>query len=1408
MKTTSQFLYDLSNLGVNLWAEGDKLHYQFPKGILTPEILSQMRDRKVEILNLLQRSTSQSITPIIPIDIDRKENIPLSFAQQRLWFLDQLEGKNATYNMFLALKIEGKLNQDALVQTIKIIVERHETLRTRFSKIEGSPVQIISPHLEVVLNIINLGQLSEQKKENNIKYLAQKEKKQPFDLTIAPLFRAKLLLLTNTSHILFLTLHHIISDGWSMGILKRELSQVYQALTTGVSSSLAPLPIQYADFAQWQRNWLQGDVLESQLSYWKQQLGGSLPILQLPTDHSRPPIQSYNGASLPLKLSQDLTNELKVLSQQQGVTLFMTLVAAFQILLHRYSGQEDIIIGTAIANRNRQEIEPLIGFFANTLALRINLANNPSFQELLLKVKEICLDAYSHQDLPFEKLVEELQPERTLSHAPIFQVMFVFQNTPQETIKLADLTIEPINLKTQTAKFDLTLSLTETPAGLIGEWEYSTDLFDDATIARMNGHFQVLLEAIVANPDLEIGRLSILTEAEKHQLLVEWNDTKVEYPQDKCIHELFEEQVARTPENIAVVFEGEELTYRELNHRANQLAYYLQSLGVKPEVLVGICVKRSLEMIIGLLGILKAGGAYVPLDPSYPQERLAFMLADTQVPILLTQQSLVDKLPINKAVMICLDRDWEKISDHSQDNLTCNAIADNLAYVSYTSGSTGQSKGVCTIHRGVVRLVKNTNYANLTQKQTFLQLAPISFDASTFEIWGGLLNGHKLVIFPAHTYSLAELGQAIQHYQITTLWLTAGLFYLMVDERLEDLKSLDQLLVGGDVLSISHVHNFRQAVNNCHLINGYGPTENTTFTCCYLIPELAQQGTSVPIGRPITNTQVYILDSHLQPVPIGVLGEIYIGGDGLARGYLKRPELTAEKFIPNPFGSGKIYKTGDIARYLPDGNIEFIGRIDNQVKIRGFRIELGEIEAVLGEHPCILNVVVIAREDILGDKRLVAYIVPQVQAILTQSELRQFLKQKLPEYMIPSALVILDQLPLTPNGKIDRRALTAPEQIRPEPEETFIAPRNELEQQLTKVWEAILGIKSISVKDNFFDLGGHSLLAVKLFAQIEKTFSINLPLAAIFHSPTVEQLANIICSQGRISPYYSLVPLQPKGSRPILFGIHHIHFQDLIRYLGEEQPVYALHYGISEPKDKALSLPKMEDLAAHYIEEMRSLQPQGPYFLMGLSIGGMVAYEMAQQLVAQGQEVALIALFDTFLKKGSNVKLLPFSQRLKLLWNLELSEFWTRVHFKIKIKFNRLLSRYFPKTNITEQVKSQYLPHTYTDYPIKLLRDAYTPESYSGTVVLFQAIDSPISITYSFDPLEVQWRKLVNGELVIYNIPGNHTGILEEPNVQLLAEKLTGCIDKALGDSELLNNESENQITNNLVSHLAKDSPD
>ncbi|MBS3026577.1 MAG: amino acid adenylation domain-containing protein [Dolichospermum sp. DET50] len=1358
--------------------------------ILATQVISRLQEafkQEIPIKTLLKYPTPAELAKVIEQKyypeknltiietLKKRENLPLSFAQLRMWFLYQLEGKSATYNVAFALQLEGKLNQSSLEKAFQKIIERHEILRTSFIAIDGSPVQVITPALNFALSVVDL------EAQKQIEELVKTEVNLPFDLTVSPLFRAKILRLTKTSHILLITFHHIIIDGWSMGVFHSELSTLYQDFNNGKSSSLPPLAIQYADFAQWQRNWLQGAVLESQLSYWQEQLGGILPVLQLATDYPRPPIQTYSGASVSVEISPVLTNQLKALSQQEGVTLFMTLLAAFQILLYRYTGQEDIIVGTAIANRNRQEIESLIGFFVNTLALRINFSNHPSFQELLIKVKEICLDAYSHQDIPFEKLVEELQPERNFSHNPIFQVMFVLQNTPQETIKIPDLTIESINLNNQTSKFDLTLSLTETTNGLIGTWEYNTDLFADATINRISGHFQQLLTGIVANPEISITNLSILTTRERHQLLIEWNQTQANYPNDKCIHQLFEEQVERTPNQVAVVFEEQELTYLELNQRANQLAHYLQKLGVKPEVLVGICVERSLEMIIGLLGILKAGGAYVPLDPNYPQERLAFMLDDSQISILLTQTSLIEKLPSNKAHILCLKSNTQIISCESNDNPICHGNADNLAYITYTSGSTGQPKGVCIIHQGVVRLVKNNNYANLNSEQTFLQLAPISFDASTFEIWGSLLNGAKLVIFSAYTPSLIELGQAIRRYQITTLWLTAGLFHLMVDERVDDLKSLHQLLAGGDVLSISHVQKLHQIAENCQIINGYGPTENTTFTCCYPIPELAQLDNSVPIGRPINNTQVYILDQHLNPVPIAVPGELYISGDGLARGYLNQPELTKEKFITNPFREGKLYKTGDLARYLPDGNIEYIGRIDHQVKIRGFRIELGEIEAILNQHPDISNAVAIVREDNPGDKRIIAYITSENQAKLTQSELRQFVKPKLPEYMIPSVFVTLETLPLTPNGKVDRRALPIPEQIRHETEETFVTPRNELEQQLTKIWEVILGIQPISIKDNFFDLGGHSLLAVRLLAQIEKTFSINLPLAAIFQSPTIEELANILDSQGWSSPWYSLVPLQPKGSRPLLFGIHHFYSQDLIRHLGEEQPIYSLHYGMAAPVNQPLTLPKMEDLAAHYIQEMRSLQPQGPYFLMGSSFGGVLAYEMAQQLFAQGQQVSLLALFDSSIQK-SNLKLLSFSHWLTLLWNLGFSEFWKKAKFRMKSKFSQLISRYLSPMNRTNPFDSQYFPHIFNEDLIKATWNDYTPKSYSGRVVLFKAInivDVSTSIIYSVEPPEVVWRKFVNGELVVHEVPGNHTTILEDPNVQIIAETLTQYIDEA-----------------------------
>ncbi|MDQ3172664.1 MAG: amino acid adenylation domain-containing protein, partial [Acidobacteriota bacterium] len=748
-------------------------------------------------------------------------------------------------------------------------------------------------------------------------------------------------------------------------------------------SPLAELPIQYADFAVWQREWLAGERLEQQLSYWKEQLSGAPPILNLPADHARPAAQSYRGARQPVRLGKEVTERLKGLTQQEGGTLFTTLLAAFQTLLMRYTGQEDTVVGTGIAGRNRAETEHLIGFFVNTLVLRGDLSGNPTFRELLGRVREVTFGAYEHQDVPFEKLVEELQPERSLSRTPLFQVMFALQNAPGKALELQGLTLAPLRVEYGTTKFDLTLFVWEEVEGLRAVFEYSTDLFDEATVIRMLGHFEVLLEGIVSNPERRLSELPLLTEAERHQLLVEWNATESEFGRDQTVAEIFEAQVKRTPDAIAVVYEGEQLTYGELNRRANQVAHYLRGRGVRAEVLVGVMMERSLEMVIGLLGILKAGGAYVPLDAAYPQERLAFMLADAAVATLITEAKLVERVPkSSEAEMISLDTEWKVIGQESSENLESGAAAENLAYVIYTSGSTGQPKGVAVQHRSIVRLVKETNYVVLTSDQVFLQFAPVSFDASTFELWGCLLNGARLVVFPAGTPSLKELGEVLRRSQVTTLWLTAGLFHQMVDDHLEDLRSVRQLLAGGDVLSVPHVEKALRELTDCRLINGYGPTENTTFTCCHPMATGVQLNGSVPIGRPIANTQVYVLDQYMEPVPIGVAGELHIGGDGLARGYLNRPDLTAERFIPNPFCSeptARLYKTGDRVRYLADGTLEFLGRFDHQVKVRGYRIELEEIEAVLTAHAAVEQAVVLAREDVVGDKRLVAYIVQDSQ---------------------------------------------------------------------------------------------------------------------------------------------------------------------------------------------------------------------------------------------------------------------------------------------------------------------------------------------------------------------------------------------------------------------------------------------
>ncbi|MBD2293363.1 amino acid adenylation domain-containing protein [Anabaena sphaerica FACHB-251] len=1066
------------------------------------------------INNILDQINSNRTHVYLPISkVERNTHqYPLTFTQQQLWFINQLQPGTATYNIPVAVHIPGSLNFSALVNSLNAIIQRHEILRTSFALVDGEPVQKVVDVVNFTVLQVDLQHLDQQQQEIEVKTLSLQEAQSSFDLGTAPLLRAKLLKLNPEKSILILTLHHLVGDGLSINILVKELSTIYQALCAGQPSPLSELSLQYSDFVYWQRNYLQRKVLEQHLGYWQQQLSGNLPILQLPKDRTRPPIQTFKGAQQKFVIPKNLTEEIKQLSKGEDATLFMTLLATFQTLLYRYTGQEDILVGSPIANRNRAEIEQLIGCFVNTLVLRTNLSGNPSFKELLARVRKTAIEAYTHQDLPFEKLVEALQPNRDLSYNPLFQVMFVLQNADADAIWKTE------ELETETAKFDLLLSMIESEEGLTGTLEYNTDLFNADTISRMSGHFQTLLEGIVKNVNQYISELPILTPPERQTLLVEWNNTQVEYPEFACIHQLFEAQVEKTPDAVAVVFENQQLTYQELNKKANQLAHYLQSLGVKPDTLVGICVERSLEMVVGILGILKAGAAYVPLDPTYPIDRLSFVLKDAQLKFVLTQQKQSHKLTTDTTELICLDTDWESICQQSQVNATSNTTPASLAYIIYTSGSTGKPKGVLVNHANVVRLFAGTDaWFKFNQQDVWTLFHSIAFDFSVWEIWGALLYGGCLVVV---SYEVSRSPQAfyelLSEHKVKVLNQTPSAFrqLIQVDKSVETAKKLQHLryvIFGGEALELQSLQPWFEQYGDKSpaLVNMYGITETTvhvtyrSLTCT----DITQAQGSV-IGNPIPDLQVYLLDRYQQLVPMGVPGEMYVGGAGLARGYLNRQELTQQRFISNPFVPGtRLYRTGDLARYLPNGELEYLGRIDNQVKIRGFRIELGEIEAILSQYPRVRETVLLVREDISNDRRLLAYIVPDQKADFSVNELRHFLKEKLPEYMLPSAFLVLEALPLTPNGKVDRRALPAPDNLRPELANNYQAPESDVEKSIAKVWQQVLQLEKVGVNDNFFDLGGHSLLVVQLNNKLREILHRDLSVVEIFQNPTIKSLA-------------------------------------------------------------------------------------------------------------------------------------------------------------------------------------------------------------------------------------------------------------------------------------------------------------
>lgn len=1389
----------LRELGCRISADGDNLRLRKTKNDIPAELIQQIKINKTEILAFLNTAKDQAVTsqkdiPKLPTNALKQ----LSFAQQRLWFLGQIENSNATYNMPMSLQLEGKLNVDALFESLAYVIDRHESLRMYFPTVEGQPkIRIKNIENFNILSVQYLSNLDQPTQSIMVQTLINNHVQEPFNLKTGPLFKAKLLQLKDDQFILLLNMHHISSDGWSIGIFIRELCHAYLTFSQGQKPTLEPLPIQYSDFATWQRNWLQGEVLETQINYWKKQLKDAPPRLELPTDYPRPPIQSYKGSHYSHTLTPELTEQLKTLSQQEGVSLYMLLLAVFNLLLSRYSRQDDLCIGSPIANRPHPQTEGLIGFFANTLVMRNQIKSEQNFQQFLHQTRQTCLDAYQHQDIPFEFLVEQLKPVRSLSYNPIFQVMFAVENNDSEALNLPGLKIEWIDSSYPFAKFDLSLLALESDGQLNCNWEYATDLFETITIQRMAEHWEVLLQQIVTNPQQTISTLSWLTKADQKQLEL-WNQTNTNYPQDKTLVDLFEEQVNKTPDNIALVFEEQSLTYQELNQKANQLAHFLhQNYQIKPDTLIGICIERSLDMAIALLAVLKAGAAYVPIDSNYPEERIKYILENSKISLLLTQSFINDKLSgffsEFSGQLINLDRlNFESFPCH---NLALQSKPNDLAYVIYTSGSTGQPKGVMVEHKGLCNLA-------LVEIETFdvhpssrvLQFASFSFDAFIWEVlmaWGGgatLYLGNKDNLMPG-----LPLVERLRDDAITHITLPPSALAVL---PWENLPSLQTIIVAGEACSPELVKKWSQGRN---FFNGYGPTEGSV---CTTIAKYTSFEEKITIGRPIPNVQVYILDSHLQPVSIGVPGELHIGGAGLARGYLDRPDLTAEKFIEvNLLGKiERIYKTGDLAKWQNDGNIEFLGRIDHQIKLRGFRIELGEIEAVLLKHPAVKEVIVNLHKT-ENNQQLVAYVTGELIDDLSQ-QLKQHLKTHLPDYMIPSQIIRLDEFPLTPNGKIDRQALPHPNH---ESQSLYEAPRNNIEQQLTEIWSLIVECEKISIHDNFFDLGGHSILAIKLLNEIQKNFNQELSLTSLFQNPTIAQLAQQL-SQFEVQPSISeLLVLQPSGQKISIFCVagsngHAFYFRDFAMNFADEHPVYGLE---TPGRDGSHSLPiSVEDHASSLIKTLQQKQPKGPYILIGYSSGCSVALEMAFQLEQQGEIISLLGIFDAGLV--ANPDYITKRSDLDWIWNM-IERIEAVKGISLGLNYEQLAAQSDDQKRWYLAAEALYHHNVLPEHStLSLLRTnlevmkrvtlnyaAYQPNFViSAPIVLFRAQDVKEIVVQEHQAMshyqqsDWGWQPYSNKPVQVISVPGNHGQMLYEPNVKILADQLKKSIQEHFNQPE------------------------
>jgi amino acid adenylation domain-containing protein len=1375
---------------------------------LSPEARASLERR------LKEKSRSAVVEPIPP---RRREGpVPLSFAQQHLWILDRLASGVPLYNIPQAFRIRGPLDVEALGRALEAIQQRHEVLRSTYSVDDGNPVQVIEPRRTASLPIVDLGAIAEAAQEAEVLRLVDQEARSPFDLARGPLLRASLFRLGVQEHILLVTVHHIVFDAWSGEIFDRELAALYEAYHEGRPSPLSPLPIQYADFGIWQREWLRGRVLEEQLSYWKRQLEGAPAALELPASRSRPPVPNYRGATETITIAKELTQAIRAVGLREKATLFMTLLAAFKVLLLRHSGQDDVVVGSLVAGRNRSDTEGLIGFFVNTLVFRTDLSGDPTFRESLGRVRDVAIGAYGHQDLPFAKLVEELNPERSLSHSPLFQVMMTLQNTPSGPLRLAGATVTPLRLGTETTKFDLTAAIEDRGEEIGVSFRYSTDLFEASAIRHLLGQFRTLLEGIASDPDRHLSDLPVLTQTERLALSRQTNRVRptnafVEFRKEEIeqsITERFKQQVRRHSSRIAVRSGTHSWTYEQLAHEVDRVGRaILEVAGPEPQR-IALLFEQDAPMIAAILGSLEAGKTYVPLDPSYPVERLAYMLEDSGASVILTNDqnlALASSLGAGRCSVASLDR-----LDPGSSGRTPASFngPESVAYILYTSGSTGRPKGVVQNHRNVLHFIRAyTNGLHIRADDRLSLLASYSFDAAVMDIFGALLNGATLCIWNLKAQGVAGLAEWLAKEKITILHAVPTVFRAFAGtlNARQGFPRVRLVVLGGEEAHRTDVELYREHFpGDCLFVNGLGPTESTVALQYFLDRRTEIHRSTVPVGYPVDETEILLLDAGGRRTEL--CGEIGIRSPHVALGYWGKPEVTQAAFLPDPDGgTRRIYRTGDLGRLLPDGAIQFLGRKDHQVKIRGHRIELGEIEETLLKHPSLREAVVVLREDTLGDRRLLAYLVRDPRQTARITEIRTFLREKLPDFMIPSSFVWLDSFPLTPNGKIDRTALPSPGHEQPLQERTAITPRNALESKLVRIWERVLDMRPVGVTDNFFDLGGHSLLAVHLFTEIEKATGKTVPLSTIFQAQTVEGMAARLEAENVLSSWSSLMAIRPGGSRPPLFCVHALganalEYRSLARHLDPDVPVYGL-----APQGLDGRLPpheRVEDMAAHYLREIRELQPEGPYYLAGWSFGGRVAFEMARQLQTAGQKVALLALLDSYTmgpwrrrlsrspSPSRSAKLPAVVRNLGFLWRRLIFHFSAvrrleprgRPSYLVRKASSALLWTRQKFRGLVDAVYAYVrdpLPKAVRQVHAANQRAAaeYVPKPYDGCVTLFRAGEWCPTM---FDDPFLGWAKLSEGGLDLVEIPGDHhTFILDEENVPALARKLAECLEKA-----------------------------